>query len=79
MSAPHENIRVNVSMALRGIVIEVIRERLRIESSKPLGLLLRFLDAPQDIDISILMPQEVYISHSRKDRVDAVFGGFMAF
>ena len=79
MSAPHENIRVNVSMALRGIIIEVIRERLRIESSKPLDLLLRFFDAPQDIGISILMPQEVYISHSRKDRVDAVFGGFMAF
>jgi len=76
--AGHENVRLQVSMELIDILRNIVEERFKIKRDLEIGLLRNLLKDKISESIVILMPQEVYVG-SEKYRVDAVFGGMIAF
>ncbi|MEM4487464.1 MAG: N-6 DNA methylase [Desulfurococcaceae archaeon] len=74
----HENVRLQVSMELINILRSIVRERSKIKPSLELVLLQSLLEDKVSEGIVVLMPQEVYVG-SERYRVDAVFGGTIAF
>ncbi|MEM4731908.1 MAG: N-6 DNA methylase [Desulfurococcaceae archaeon] len=74
----HENVRLQVSMELINILRSIVRERSKIKQGLEIVLLQSLLEDKVSEGIVILMPQEVYVG-SERYRVDAVFGGTIAF
>jgi hypothetical protein len=75
----HENVRLLVSEALLEIMEKLLVQKIRIAPTLDAVLLKNFFDSFRGEHILMLMPQEIYVSHSERDRVDAVLGGFVAF
>ncbi|MEM2197346.1 MAG: N-6 DNA methylase [Sulfolobales archaeon] len=74
----HENVRLQVSMELINILRSIVKERSKIKQSLEISLLRSLLEDKASESVVILMPQEVYVG-SERYRVDAVFGGTVAF
>jgi len=74
----HENVRLLVSQTLLKITEELLSRRVRITPTPDVVLLKNFFETFGE-NAFMLMPQEIYVSPSNRDRVDAIFGGVMAF
>jgi hypothetical protein len=72
----HENVRLLVSQTLLKITEELLSQRVRITPTPDVVLLKNFFETFGE-NAFMLMPQEIYVSPSNRDRVDAVFGGYV--
>jgi hypothetical protein len=76
--ALHENVRLQVSNTILKITERLLLQKMKIAPTLDAVLLKNFIEAFGE-HVLMLMPQEIYVSRSKRERVDAVFGGIIAF